>query len=112
MKSPRLNPESHALLQQIIAQYQPKSVNDIQEMLKSLFADTMEDMLKAELDTELGYKKNSQETKSTDNRRNGSYPKKLPPTWVKSSLTSLAIAKANMNRHCQLACLYVQDTQV
>ena len=77
MKKPRLNPESHALLQQVIAQYQPKSVNDIQEMLKSLFADTMEDMLKAELDTELGYKKNSQESKPTDNRRNGSYQKKV-----------------------------------
>ena len=77
MKKPRLNPESQALLQQVIAQYQPKSVNDIQEMLKELFADTMEDMLKAELDTELGYKKNIQESKSTDNRRNGSYPKKV-----------------------------------
>ena len=37
----------------------------------------MEDMLKAELDSELGYKKNSQEAKTTDNRRNGSYPKKV-----------------------------------
>ena len=77
MKKPRLNAESHALLQQVIAQYQPKSMNDIQDMLKSLFADTMEDMLKAELDCELGYKKNSQESKATDNRRNGSYPKKV-----------------------------------
>ena len=76
MKKPRLNAESHALLQQVIEQYQPKSMNDIQDMLKSLFADTMEDMLKADLDCELGYKKNSQESKATDNRRNGSYPKK------------------------------------
>ena len=37
----------------------------------------MEDMLKAELDCELGYKKNSRESKTTDNRRNGSYPKKV-----------------------------------
>ena len=75
MKSPRLNTESQALLRQLIELYQPKSVSDIQEMLKSLFAGTMEDMLKAELDSELGYKKNSQEAKTTDNRRNGSYPK-------------------------------------
>ena len=75
MKSPRLNPESQSLLRQLIKLYQPKSVSDIQEMLKALFAGTMEDMLKAELDTELGYKKNSQEAKTTDNRRNGSYPK-------------------------------------
>ena len=77
MKKPRLNPESHALLRQLIEMCQPKSVSDIQEMLKSLFAGTMEDMLKAELDSELGYKKNSQESKTTDNRRNGSYPKKV-----------------------------------
>mgnify|MGYP002799308024 CR=1 FL=1 len=75
MKSPRLNAESQALLRQLIELYQPKSVSDIQEMLKALFAGTMEDMLKAELDSELGYKKNSQEAKTTDNRRNGSYPK-------------------------------------
>ena len=75
MKSPRLNAESQSLLRQLIELYQPKSVSDIQEMLKSLFAGTMEDMLKAELDSELGYKKNSQEAKTTDNRRNGSYPK-------------------------------------
>ena len=75
MKSPRLNAESQSLLRQLIELYQPKSVSDIQEMLKALFAGTMEDMLKAELDCELGYKKNSQEEKTTDNRRNGSYPK-------------------------------------
>ena len=75
MKSPRLNAESQALLRQLIELYHPKSVSDIQEMLKALFAGTMEDMLKAELDSELGYKKNSQEAKTTDNRRNGSYPK-------------------------------------
>ena len=57
MKKPRLNPESQALLRQLIELYQPKSVSDIQEMLKALFAGTMEDMLKAELDCELGYKK-------------------------------------------------------
>lgn len=32
-------------------------------------------MLKAELDTELGYSLNSQAAKTTDNRRNGSYLK-------------------------------------
>ena len=55
--------------------YQPKTVGDIQKMLKDLFADTMEDMLKAELNEELGYAKSSQQQKTTGNRRNGSYPK-------------------------------------
>lgn len=44
-------------------------------MLKDLFAGTMEDMLKAELDSDLGYAKSSQEPKNTANHRNGSYPK-------------------------------------
>ena len=73
MKKPRINPEGHELLRQVVEQYQPKTINDIQEMLKDLFADTIEDMLKAELDTELGYAKNSQTPKQTENRRNGSY---------------------------------------
>ena len=80
MKKPRINPEGHELLRQVMEQYQPKTINDIQEMLKDLFADTIEDMLKAELDTELGYSKNSQDPKQTDNRRNGSYPKKVNST--------------------------------
>lgn len=80
MKKTRLNAESHELLRQVIKQYQPQTIKDIQEMLKELFADTIEDMLKAELDTELGYTKNNQNPKQTDNRRNGSYPKKVTST--------------------------------
>lgn len=75
MKKERLNPRSKELLQEMIGMYQPKTLGDIQAMLKDLFADTMEDMLKAELDEELGYAKNSQQPKTTGNRRNGSYPK-------------------------------------
>ena len=85
MKKPRINPEGHELLRQVVEQYQPKTINDIQEMLKDLFADTIEDMLKAELDTELGYAKNSQDPKQTDNRRNGSYPKILSTQLCKHS---------------------------
>ena len=80
MKKPRINPEGHKLLRQVMEQYQPQTIMDIQEMLKDLFADTIEDMLKAELDTELGYSKNSQDPKQTENRRNGSYPKKVTST--------------------------------
>ena len=74
MKKERLSPRSKELLQKMIGMYQPKTVGDIQKMLKDLFADTMEDMLKAELDEELGYAKSSQKPKATGNRRNGTYP--------------------------------------
>ena len=72
MKKPRINPEGHELLRQVVKEYQPKTINDIQEMLKDLFADTIEDMLKAELDTELGYSKNSQ------NPKHDYSPRKIP----------------------------------
>ena len=62
MKKERLNPRSKELLWEMIGMYQPKTVGDIQTMLKELFADTMEDMLKAELDEELGYAKNSRQS--------------------------------------------------
>lgn len=75
MKKEKRNPHGHELLRKMIEMYHPQSIKDIQDMLKDMFADTMEDMLKAELDTELGYGKNSQQPKSTANRRNGSYPK-------------------------------------
>lgn len=80
MKKARISPEGHKLLRQVMEQYQPQTIMDIQEMLKDLFADTIEDMLKAELDTELGYAKSSQDPKQTENRRNGSYPKKVNST--------------------------------
>ena len=60
MKKEKRNPRSHELIREMIELYHPQSIKDIQEMLKDMFADTMEDMLKAELDTELGYSKNSQ----------------------------------------------------
>ena len=75
MKKEKRNPRSHELIREMIELYHPQSIKDIQEMLKDMFADTMEDMLKAELDTELGYSKNSQAAKPTENRRNGSSPK-------------------------------------
>ena len=57
MKKEKRNPRSHELIREMIELYHPQSIKDIQEMLKDMFADTMEDMLKAELDTELGYSK-------------------------------------------------------
>ena len=86
MKKERLNPKSRELLQEMLEMYQPKTVGEIQAILKDLFADTMEDMLKAELDKELGYSKNSQQPKETSNRRNGSYPK-----TVKSNISEIEI---------------------
>ena len=51
MKKEKRNRRSHELIREMIELYHPQSIKDIQEMLKDMFADTMEDMLKAELDT-------------------------------------------------------------
>ena len=58
MKKDKRNPRGHEPIREMIELYHPQSIRDIQEMLKDMFAGTMEDMLKAELDTKLGYTKN------------------------------------------------------
>ena len=45
--------------------------SDISAMLKDLFSETMQEMLETEMDTTLGYGKNENSAKQTDNRRNG-----------------------------------------
>ena len=49
--------------------------NELYTAMRDLFAGTIEDMLKAELDGHLGYEKHDQERKETSNRRNGTTAK-------------------------------------
>ncbi len=51
--------------------------DELYTALRDLFAGTMEEMLKAELDEHLGYEKHDQGMKETTNRRNGSTTKKV-----------------------------------
>ena len=69
------NPERDRLVKELIAEYQPKDLLELQDVLKEIFGPLMEDMLKGELDAHLGYEKHDQSPKATSNRRNGSYPK-------------------------------------
>ena len=59
------------LAQQIITQYQPKSVEDMENALKDIFAPMFEAMLQGEMESHLGYANNAHGAKTTDNRRNG-----------------------------------------
>ena len=54
-----------------------KSMQDVQSALKELFADTLQEMLEAELDHELGYSKYDVSSKETSNSRNGKSKKKI-----------------------------------
>ena len=78
MKKEKRDPLGQELLREMIGIYKPQSIKEIQDMLKDMFSGTMEDMLKAELDTEPGYKKNNQQPKETPNRRNGRLPQNRP----------------------------------
>ncbi|MGI6452214.1 MAG: IS256 family transposase [Syntrophomonadaceae bacterium] len=64
-------------LQEFIQAYDIKSTDDLKGALADLVGDTVETMLQAELEADLGYAKNDSENKATDNSRNGSSPKTL-----------------------------------
>lgn len=64
-------------LRQFIKENNLKSAMDVQNALKELFADTLQEMLEAELDDSLGYEKNDTKNKETTNRRNGHSKKQV-----------------------------------
>lgn len=71
----KLSPERKAFITSLIDHYQPKDAQDVQEMLKDLLGDTLQGMLEAEMDAQLGYSKYDFKNKDTDDSRNG-YSKK------------------------------------
>lgn len=65
------------LAKQIIEQYKPKSVADMQDALKDIFGSMFEAMLQGEMNNHLGYERNDHGIKTTDNWRNGYTNKKV-----------------------------------
>ena len=68
-----------AIAKSIIQAYDPKTTEDIQDALKSIFGPIFESMLEGELNYHLGYESNDHTPKDTINRRNG-YGKKTLKT--------------------------------
>jgi putative transposase len=64
-------------LRQFIKENKMSSVQDVQDMLKDLFAETLQEMLEAELDDTLGYAKHDVQNKRTTNSRNGKTRKRV-----------------------------------
>ena len=79
-KKKELSP-NRQLAQAIIDQYQPQSVEDMQDALKEIFGPMFEAMLQGEMNSHLGYSNNERGEKDTANRRNG-YTKKTLKTTV------------------------------
>jgi transposase-like protein len=64
-------------LRKLIKEYNLKDTKDIQEMLKDMFGDAIQEMLEAELEEDLGYSKYDYKNKQTTNSRNGYSKKKV-----------------------------------
>lgn len=71
----KLSSERKAFINGLIEHYKPETAQDVQDMLKDLLGDTLQGLLEAEMDNELGYSKYDYSNKDTDNSRNG-YSKK------------------------------------
>ncbi len=54
-----------------------RTVEDVQEMLKGLFKDTLQEIFEAEMDEHLGYPKHSTEGNNSGNSRNGASKKTI-----------------------------------
>ena len=63
------------------------TADDAQKALKELFKDALQEMLEAELDTDLGYGKSEKAGRSTDNRRNGHSTKTVRSEYGEVDLT-------------------------
>jgi putative transposase len=75
MAEEKKKPIPRELLKQFIKENNLKTAEDAQNLVKELFADTIQELLEAEMDESLGYEKNDAKNKETDNRRNGHYKK-------------------------------------
>lgn len=64
-------------IKDLIKQKNLKTAGDVQAMLKEMFGKTLEQMLEAELENELGYSRYNHKEKDTDNSRNGHSRKKV-----------------------------------
>jgi putative transposase len=65
------------ILRFLIQEYDVKNSNDVQNMLKDLFAGTIQEMLDAEMEDHLGYSKYDYKNKEVKNSRNGVRSKKV-----------------------------------
>lgn len=88
MAKVKRNPAAEAIASRILYEYNPESVEDMQNALRDIFGPMFEGLLKGELNHHLGYKSNSREEKSTSNRRNGTTPKTLKTTMGEVEINS------------------------
>ena len=64
-----------------------RTVEDVHEMLKDLFKDTLQEIFEAEMDEHLGYEKHEVEGNNTGNSRNGYSKKTIQTKFGKTDIT-------------------------
>src|SRR3712207_1342413 len=75
-KREAMNPAKKNIVRELIKTYDIKTAKDIQEALKDLLGETLQDMLEAEMNEYLGYEKYSRD-EHVENSRNGYKSKKV-----------------------------------
>lgn len=75
----RMTEGKRAIIQQLFQEYNIESAADIQDALKDLLGGTIENMMEAEMDEHLGYRKS--ERSNSENARNGYKSKNLNSTY-------------------------------
>lgn len=76
----RKNKKDNQIVNKILEEYDPKSIDDIKDALKDVFGPLFEAMLQGEMNNHLGYENNNKDFKNTNNRRNGYGNKSLKTT--------------------------------
>jgi putative transposase len=74
-----------------------RTVEDIQEKLKNLFRDTIQQVFEAEIEDHLGYKKHQNEGDHTGNSRNGYSSKKVKTKYGHTQLNIYLIIRLLMS---------------
>ena len=97
------SPQSLAIAQAILEQYQPKTAEDVQNALKDAFGPLFEAMLQGEMNAHLGYESNNHDYKETDNRRNGYIDKTVKTTYGE---VPLAVPRASINTKTYKRCFW------
>jgi len=82
----KLTEERRSLINQLLSTYKPEDTDDVHSMLKDLLGDTLQGMLEAELEDQLGYSKYDYKNKETNNRRNGFSKKSVTSSMGNISL--------------------------
>lgn len=85
-------------LKQWIKEKNMQSVEDVQSALKELFADTLQEMLEAELETSLGYAKHDTKNKKTPTAGTATVRKRCVPSTATWSFRFRVIGPVSLSR--------------